>query len=157
MLENKIVKSKLRSETPDEVDVYVGSRLRARRNLVGISQKQLGQALGLTFQQIQKYESGINRMGSSRLFQISQALSVPVSYFFEGMPTAGELSERHEFAEKEQELLKGAPGKKPRKQLDILHRRETMDLIRAYYHIHDEKQRRRVFELIRSLAEEETL
>ena len=85
--EKKTKKTELRSENPDPVDIHVGARLRMRRNLIGLSQEQLGKSLGLTFQQIQKYERGINRMGSSRLFQIAKTLSVPVAYFFDDMPT----------------------------------------------------------------------
>src|SRR5208282_5677906 len=76
----------LRIEGPDPVDVHVGARLRLRRNLIGMSQEQLGKASGLTFQQIQKYEHGTNRMGASRLYQFSRLLNVPVSWFFDELP-----------------------------------------------------------------------
>jgi transcriptional regulator with XRE-family HTH domain len=145
-------KNELRSENPDPVDIHVGARLRMRRNLVGFSQEQLGKALGLTFQQIQKYERGVNRMGSSRLYQISRLLSVPVSYFFDEMPT-----ERHPqpgFAEEGQAPLDDAPAQHINTDYDIMRRRETLELIRAYYRIQDHKQRRKVYELIRSMAED---
>ncbi|MDE2029355.1 MAG: helix-turn-helix domain-containing protein [Alphaproteobacteria bacterium] len=145
---NKIKHPNLRSENPDPVDVHVGGRMRVRRNLVGLSQEQLGKALGLTFQQIQKYERGVNRMGSSRLFHISQILSVPVSYFFEEMPGVTQPG----FAEEGQEQLEGAPSNQ--NGSDILHRRETLELVRAYYRIQDAKQRRKVYELIKSMADE---
>ncbi|MDP9128029.1 MAG: helix-turn-helix domain-containing protein, partial [Pseudomonadota bacterium] len=75
-----------RAEGPDPVDIHVGARLRLRRNLLGLSQEQLGKATGLTFQQIQKYERGTNRMGASRLFQLAQILDVQVSWFFYALP-----------------------------------------------------------------------
>ena len=135
---------------PDPVDVHVGARLRLRRNLLGISQEQLGKSSGLTFQQIQKYERGTNRMGASRLFQFARLLEVPVSYFFDDVraeraaihPSVG-------FAEKEQAPLESAPEGDP----ELLHRRETLELIRAYYKIVDKKTRRKVFELVKSMSD----
>src|SRR5208282_3211485 len=76
----------LRIEGPDPIDIHVGARLRLRRNLLGLSQEQLGKASRLTFQQIQKYERGTNRMGASRLFQMGKILNVPVSWFFDSLP-----------------------------------------------------------------------
>ena len=154
-LEKKTKKTELRSENPDPVDIHVGARLRMRRNLVGFSQEQLGKSLGLTFQQIQKYERGINRMGSSRLFQISKILSVPVAYFFEDMPSMPVASAVTGFAEGGQSPLENAPTSGAGgEDYDILSRRETLDLVRAYYRIQDVKQRRRVYELIRSMADD---
>src|SRR5580693_2965074 len=75
-----------RPEGPDPIDIHVGGRLRLKRNLAGLSQEQLGKASGLTFQQIQKYERGVNRMGASRIYQIAQILGVSVAWFFEEMP-----------------------------------------------------------------------
>lgn len=139
-----------RSMHPDPVDIHVGARLRLRRNLLGLSQEQLGKAGGLTFQQIQKYERGTNRMGASRLFQFAKLLDVPVSYFFDDV--RGERAALHPsvgFAEKEQAKLDGAP----QTDVELLHRRETLELIRAYYRITDSKTRRKVYELIKSMAE----
>ncbi len=151
--EKTMKKTELRSENPDPVDIHVGARLRMRRNLVGLSQEQLGKALGLTFQQIQKYERGINRMGSSRLFQIAKTLSVPIAYFFEEMPTSISLTQPG-FAESGQETLEGVhDGQKA--EMDIMRRRETLELVRAYYRIQDIKQRRKVYELVRSMSDEE--
>lgn len=155
MLDNtakEMKKTPLRSEQPDPVDIHVGARMRVRRNLIGLSQEQLGKALGLTFQQIQKYERGTNRMGSSRLFQVAQILSVPISYFFEEMPSAIATPQQG-FAEGEQEGLENAPTPANR-NADILYRRETLELVRAYYAIQDAKQRRKIYELIRSMADE---
>jgi transcriptional regulator with XRE-family HTH domain len=152
MLSTKIKKTGLRSDNPDPVDIHVGYRMRVRRNLLGLSQEQLGKALGLTFQQIQKYERGVNRMGASRLYQISQILSVPVSYFFEELAEAATgVGQQSGFAEDEQTPIDGAPSNQ--NNSDILHRRETLELVRAYYRIQDPKQRRKIYELVKSMAE----
>ena len=141
---------KTRSGNPDPVDVNAGVRLKIRRNLIGLSQGDLGKASGLTFQQIQKYERGTNRMSASRLKQFSNILSVPVSYFFDEMPTSFTTQG---FAESKQESL-DIPEHVADDSYDLLQRRETIDLIRAYYKIQDPKQRRKVFELIRSMSDE---
>jgi transcriptional regulator with XRE-family HTH domain len=136
-----------RSAAPDPVDIHVGRRLRLRRNLLGLSQEQLGRATGLTFQQIQKYERGTNRMGASRLFQLAGLLNVPVAYFFD------EFSEpvaAPGFAEAAQDSLEG----RTQGDIDLLSHRETLELIRAYYKISDPKQRRKVYELIKSMADD---
>lgn len=130
--------------TPRPVDVHVGQRLRQRRTLLGMSQEKLGEAVGLTFQQIQKYERGANRIGASRLFQLSQVLDVSVSYFFEDMP--GEVVKtRGDYAEPDADLESVQAG-------DPMARRETLELVRAYYKIEDPKVRKRVFELTKSIA-----
>ncbi len=89
--QSRVANSRVRNlaaeeEAPDPVDISVGGRLRQRRTLLGMSQEKLGRAVGLTFQQIQKYERGVNRIGASRLLQLSRALGVPVAYFFEVVP-----------------------------------------------------------------------
>ncbi|GLQ05202.1 helix-turn-helix domain-containing protein [Sneathiella chinensis] len=125
------------------VDVHVGSRVKLRRRLLGISQEKLGHELGLTFQQIQKYEKGTNRIGASRLFQLSQILDVPPSFFFDdmagesGYATPGLQSSQSEF---EQQSLS---------------KRETLELVRAYYRIPDEDIRKRMFELIKAVGGQE--
>ncbi len=141
-------KGEKRSDSPDPVDIHVGGRLKLRRNLLGMSQEQLGKATGLTFQQIQKYERGTNRMGASRLFQIGRLLNVPVSYFFEELMSG--MPPNIGFAENGQEPLEGNIGS----DNEILHRRETLELIRAYYRITDPKQRRTVYNLIKSMADD---
>ena len=117
------------------VDVHVGKRIRHRRWLVGITQQQLAEAVGIRFQQIQKYETGMNRVSASRLWDIAEALSVPVSFFFEGL---GE------------ESLQSASEKEV--QNDILKDKEALELVRSYYAI-PETQRRRLFELARVLSD----
>ena len=126
---------------PDPIDVHVGSRVKLRRTLLGMSQDKLGKALGLTFQQIQKYERGANRIGSSRLFRISKILEVPVSFFFDEM-AAGTYTRTPGLSE----------GGKPEYQDNELARRETLELVRAYYRITNEKIRRRMFDLVKAVG-----
>src|ERR1700681_4779886 len=139
-------KASPRVDNPDPVDVHVGARLRLRRNLVGMSQEQLGKASALTFQQIQKYERGINRMGASRLFQLAQLLRVPVYWFFEDLPPklSGQLSQTGD-NDNRMASIEGTLAH----DNQLLQRREALELIRAYYRIADPKQRRRVYELIK--------
>ncbi len=130
---------------PNPIDVYVGSRVRLRRTLLGMSQERLGQAIGLTFQQVQKYERGANRVGASRLYELSRVLDVPVSYFFEDMPD--EAANRG----------KGqgnapANGHDEAHETDPMTRRETLELVRAYYRITEPKVRKRVFEMVKAVA-----
>ncbi len=129
------------ASVPNPIDIHVGSRVRLRRTLLGMSQEKLGEALGLTFQQVQKYERGVNRIGSSRLFHLSQILDVPVSFFFDDMPP----------------LETGGPpgfreGTTQPFEKDPLVKRETLELVRAYYRITDPAARKRVFELTKAIA-----
>jgi transcriptional regulator with XRE-family HTH domain len=131
----------------NEIDAHVGSRLRLRRLLLGISQEKLGGALGLTFQQIQKYERGANRVGASRLFDLSKALDVPVSYFFADMPedTAAVMPGR---------LAGKLPAsREPSLDADVLLSKETAELVRAYYAISDLEVRRRTLDFLRTVSE----
>ncbi len=119
----------------NNIDLHVGKRLRRRRRLLGLTQQVLGEQVGIRFQQIQKYECGANRVSAARLFELSEALSVPVQYFYEG------LSERNGiFDEPNPEIL--AP--------DVLSKKETMDLIRAYYALGPEP-RKHLLDLAKSL------
>ena len=125
------------------IDVHIGSRLRLRRTLMGMSQEKLADAVNLTFQQIQKYEKGANRIGASRLYQFSKILDVPPSYFFDSMPdNLIDNNPTHPSADG------SSPGLR-----DPLTKRETLELVRAYYRVSDPAVRKRVFELVKSLAE----
>jgi transcriptional regulator with XRE-family HTH domain len=127
------------------VDVHVGARMRQRRTLLGMSQEKLGTAVGLTFQQIQKYERGSNRIGSSRLYEFAKVLDVPVSYFFDEMPASTSA--------RSPGRLRGMAEQKPLPfEPDPMAKRETLELVRAYYRITDPRVRKRVFELTKSLA-----
>jgi transcriptional regulator with XRE-family HTH domain len=128
-------------EGPNPVDVHVGSRVRLRRTLLGMSQERLGDALGLTFQQVQKYERGANRIGASRLHELSRVLDVPVAYFFEEMASGGTA--------RPSGLGEGAPAEFER---DPMTKRETLELVRAYNKISDAHLRRRIFELVKAAA-----
>lgn len=134
--------------SPDPVDVHVGSRLRLRRTVLGISQSELGNHLGLTFQQIQKYELGKNRIASGRLYRLSQILRVPISFFFDDM----------------EEIIDGVDtqdetaieGQNPtytvdRSRFDVGHE-ETRKLVRAYYGISDKKLRQGLLKLMNLMA-----
>jgi len=134
--------------TPHPVDVHVGSRVRLRRTMLGMSQEKLGEAVGLTFQQIQKYERGANRIGCSRIFQFSRILDVPVAFFFQDMP-ADALSEKLKRSVSENGL---SDHKQAELDDDPLSRQETLELVRAYYRIQDVKIRKRLFDLLRSMA-----
>jgi transcriptional regulator with XRE-family HTH domain len=135
-----------KSDKPNPIDVHVGARVRLRRTLLGMSQEKLGEAIGLTFQQVQKYERGANRVGASRLYDLSRVLDVPVSYFFEEM--------RAEVARAAEARLGGmaeeAPS--PSYEADPMMRRETLELVRAYYRIADPQVRRRLFDLTKAIA-----
>ncbi len=127
--------------SPDPVDIHVGARVRLRRTLLGMSQEKLGKALGLTFQQVQKYERGANRIGSSRLFQLSRILDVPVSFFFDEM--APEATRKADgMAEDNKQVF----------EVDKLSRRETLELVRAYYKITDPTVRKKIFEMVKAVG-----
>lgn len=131
--------------TPRPIDIHVGGRVRLRRTLLGMSQEKLGEAVGLTFQQIQKYERGANRIGASRLWEFSRILDVPVSFFFDDMPDQIKDAERKRtsgFADVQQQALEPDP----------MARRETLELVRAYYKITNPAIRKRLFELTKSVA-----
>jgi len=137
---------------PSPIDVHVGSRIRLRRTLLGMSQERLGEALGLTFQQVQKYERGVNRVGASRLFDLSRVLDVPISFFFDDMPDG--LANTH--GAQQSRRLAGFAEPNDAFSDDALNRRETLELVRAYYRITDPAVRKRVFELIKSMGPAES-
>lgn len=129
-------------KTPNPIDIHVGSRIRLRRNMAGMSQEKLGESLGITFQQVQKYEKGTNRVGASRLQAIASVLEVPVSYFFHDAPTDAptmELSEEHS----------------SNYVVDFLSSTEGLRLNRAFVQITDPKVRARIIDLVQTLANDE--
>jgi len=135
MIENK--------KKPNPIDIHVGSRIRLRRTMLGMSQEKLGESLGITFQQIQKYEKGTNRVGASRLQNISSILNVPVAFFFEDAPG-------------EQQTPSGGLGEaaSPNYVVDFLSSSEGLQLNRAFVKIADPKVRRKIVDLIKTLAAE---
>lgn len=135
MLNQEISPSK--KGKPHDVDIHVGGRVRLRRSALGLSQDQLGAAIGLSFQQVQKYERGANRIGASRLYEMSKILQTPISYFFENYGDSG-LAE---------------DGNAPY-QTDPVLKRETLELMRAYHQIINPKQRKKILKLVQALAED---
>jgi len=138
------------SPTPDPIDIAIGSRLRLRRLAMGFSQETLARALGITFQQIQKYERGTNRIFASRLFNLAQVLRVPVGYFFQGIPAEGEA-------------LPPEPtgcdcGAGSDDQVGaLLGKSDTLKLIQAYNRISDPSVRRQIYALVRTVGDQEQL
>src|SRR4051812_40022828 len=128
-------------DIPNPIDVRVGARLRLRRNMLGLTQRKFGEAIGVTFQQVQKYEQGVNRIGASRLHELSRVLDVPVTFFFDDTdpvraPAMGG------FAEPPAEAFESDPLRKP----------EAIELIRFYFSIEDAAVRRCLLDLAKALA-----
>ena len=131
-----------KTDKPNPIDVHVGSRVRLRRNMLGMSQEKLGEAIGLTFQQVQKYERGANRIGASRLLELSRVLDVPVPFFYDETDPVRAPAIPPGFAESPQEGFDSDP----------MRRRETLELVEAYYEIADLVARRRLLDLAKALA-----
>lgn len=130
-------------QNPHPVDIHVGSRVRLRRNLLGLSQERLAKALGLTFQQVQKYERGTNRVSASRLYEIGQILDVPIAFFFEDMPAIDDIPSVAAEASAAEEA-----GLDP----TFLSQRESVNLVKAYYQIEDVNLRRSLSDLVKAAA-----
>ena len=132
----------MRSDQDKRIDAHVGRRVRLRRTLLGMSQTALGQAVGITFQQIQKYERGTNRIGSGRLFQLAEVLDVRVPFFFDSMPE--EVADRRQDVSADQGV--GSEG-------DRMLRREILELVRAYYGISDPGVRKHAREFVKLISD----
>lgn len=149
MIKNKKNSALIEKNEPNPVDKHVGARIRLRRNILHLTQQKLADLLGLTFQQVQKYEKGLNRVGASRLWDISRVLEVSMDFFFEDMdnevatqsPRMLKANEKYILAEK-QHTFKDDP----------MNRKETLELIRAYYKIPNRKIAKELFELIVMLS-----
>ena len=137
------------SRRPNPIDVHVGGRVRFRRMLLGMSQEKLGEKLGLTFQQIQKYEKGINRIGASRLFDLAQVLGVSVQFFYEEAPAR----------RMRRGCLRPGSREKPAEGsiVEFLRSRDGLELNKAFVRISDAKARRAIVDLVRSLANDDTV
>lgn len=142
----KVAFARTGADNPNPVDIHVGGRLRMRRSMLGMSQESLADAVGLTFQQVQKYERGSNRVSASRLYQFSKILDVPVAYFFEkygeGDRKSGILN--YGMADNSQEPILND---------DLLLERETHEILRVYYSVTDAKKRREILHIVKSMAE----
>src|SRR5687768_8930159 len=135
------------SGNPDSIDVHVGSRVRLRRSILGLSQENLAEGLGLTFQQVQKYERGVNRVSASRLYHLGQILDVPVNFFFEGFNEKSP-AKAYGFSDNKQEdfsWLEEEGG-------DLMERKETVDLVRTYYQVQDETVRKNFVKMLKALV-----
>ena len=133
------------SRRPNPIDIHVGSRVRLQRMLRGISQEKLGERLGLTFQQIQKYEKGVNRIGASRLFDLANVLGVPIQFFYDEAPVSeSRHAPLHGFAEKVSDGY----------VFEFLNTREGLELNRAFARISDPKTRRAVVDLVRAIGQD---
>lgn len=142
--ERRSLRGRMLSGEPNPVDVHVGNRVRHRRTLLGLSQEGVAQAIGLTFQQVQKYERGANRIGASRLWDLSRALECSVAYFFEEMEDqTANFSPRN---------LKGVHAEVAPIADDSVNNRETLELVRAYTHIKNHGVRRRIYDLAKTLS-----
>lgn len=130
---------------PNPIDIHVGSRIRLRRAMIGMSQEKLGESLGITFQQVQKYEKGTNRVGASRLQNIAAILNVPVSFFFEDAPASDAAVEAQGGMEEASSSY----------VVDFLSSSEGLQLNRAFVRIRDPKVRRKIIDLVRSLSDED--
>lgn len=135
-------RSRLKDGSPNPTDIIVGQRLRLRRTLLGLSQEQVGASVGLTFQQVQKYERGTNRIGASRLYDLGTFLGVPVSYFFEG--AANDTKANIRGLAEEASLFQHET---------TVEKREALELLRLYNAIPDQKNREKVLGVVRMLAE----
>jgi len=131
---------------PHPVDVHVGRRLRLKRTILGMSQEAVGKQIGVTFQQIQKYERGINRMGASRLYDFAKALGVQISYFFEGFG---------DYEVQDANALAAAEPSSPGFEHEPVNNRETLEVMRAYYRIKNPAVRKRIVELIKAMSADE--
>ncbi len=130
---------------PDAIDEHVGSRIRARRIGLRMSQAELGRSLGVTFQQVQKYENGSNRVGASTLFRVATALGMPLDYFFEGLPAAAAKL-------KSKSKSRGLSDKTPTYSADPMASREAIQLVNNYFRIDSGDVRKRLFHFVKSIS-----
>lgn len=136
---------------PNPIDVHVGNRIRLRRTLLGLSQEKLASMLGLTFQQVQKYERGTNRVGASRLWDIGNVLSVPINFFYEDMDKEVALQSPRVFSATETTPLCFAEENSDI-NMDPMKRQETLELVKAYYRINNRKAAKYIFDLIITMS-----
>ncbi len=143
-------RSSVDGDEPNPVDVFVGQKLKARRTLIGMTQEKLAEATGITFQQVQKYEKGRNRLSASRIFQFSRVLNIPVAYFFEGFFSSDSLiGLQGGFADNDQEAYEADSADSSD---DVMLQKETIDLVRTYYTITDEKLRKDFLKMLKQMA-----
>jgi transcriptional regulator with XRE-family HTH domain len=134
---------------PNFVDAHVGSRIRMRRQLIGMSQERLGELLGITFQQVQKYEKGANAISASRLYEFATFMRVPVAHFFEGLDQQAESAAAPGFSETAKESFEH--------QKAPVSDRESLEMMKAFKRIREQAMRKRLADLVRAIADEKTL
>ena len=139
------------SGEPNPIDIHVGNRIRLRRTLLGLSQEKLASLLGLTFQQVQKYERGMNRVGASRLWDIGKVLEVPIGFFYEDMDKEVANQSPRMFSLPENTPLALAEEEE-HFDIDPMHRQETIELVKAYYKIPNRKAAKHMFDLIIAMS-----
>jgi len=141
--------SKRNNMTKQEVDIHVGKRLRQRRTMLGLSQEALAKAVGITFQQVQKYEKGANAMSASRLYEFARFMRVPVAHFFEGLDQQAEAAATQTgFSETARESFEHAAP---------VSDRESLEMMKAFKRIKEQAMRKRLADLVRAIAEERVL
>lgn len=152
---SEILKKSSRGRTPsgepNPIDVHVGNRIRLRRTLLGLSQEKLAALLGLTFQQVQKYERGMNRVGASRLWDIGKVLEVPIGFFYEDMDKNVASQSPRMFSMPDSTPMALAEDTETF-DVDPMHRQETIELVKAYYKIPNRKAAKHMFDLIVTMA-----
>lgn len=150
-----LIKRSLRGRTPqgepNPIDIHIGNRIRLRRNLLGLSQEKLASLLGLTFQQVQKYERGMNRVGGSRLWDIAKTLDVSVSFFYEEMDKeiANQSPRMFSLADTQPEIW---DDDLPNQIIDPMHTKEAIELVKNYYKIPNRKAAKQLFDLAEAMA-----
>lgn len=150
-IESKVEMNSTKRKTkgiPDLVDKHVGKQLRSRRSLMGLSQEKLAEAVGVTFQQVQKYERGTNRISASRLYTFSKILNVSIDFFYDGMQ---ENNSATGMSDNDQESFDPSAGASNPPE-NIMSKKETIDLLKAYYSIDDDKKRKELLNLVKSMA-----
>lgn len=146
-MEKKQIKTK---GTPDLIDKHVGRQLRSRRVLTGLSQEKLADAIGVTFQQVQKYERGTNRISASRLYNFSKILDVSIDYFYHGL--SENKNKAIGLSDNQQERFDTEKLKSNTLDENIMNKKETIDLIRAYYSVEDEKKRKDILKMVKTMT-----
>ncbi len=148
-----VEKKKKTKGLPDFVDKHVGKQLKNRRSLLGISQEKLADAVGVTFQQVQKYERSANRISASRLYNFSKVLEVSIDYFYDGLDLSGKKSTAASgMSDNAQEDFGSAPVKSDTLPEDVMNKKETLDLVRTYYSVNDQKKRKEMLKFLKTMA-----
>lgn len=136
----------------DLIDKHVGKQLRSRRILIGLSQEKLAEEIGVTFQQVQKYERGTNRISASRLYTFSKLLDVSIDYFYSGLEGVKKTKTASGMSDNEQESFTGNTQDNKHLDENIMTKKETIELIRAYYSVKDEKKRKDILKMVKTMT-----